>query len=261
MSDKDFRQALSLGVDKQRILTEVLNGAGQIIHTPILPGMTGYDESIKAAEYNTVAATGILDELGWTLSEDQQFRTKTVEGDDDEEDQVEELSIKLTTIDQSASVKIVSIIKENWEAIGIKTTLDIIPKDKIKKDVIDSRKYEVLVFGELININSGPYPFWHSSQNKHPGLNLSVLANKDIDAYLEEARNAKTDQAKIEPLVNFQKKLLELNFAIFLYNPTYTYPTASKIKGLESLQFINLPADRFNNINSWYIKTKRTLTK
>jgi len=261
LSDKDFRQALSLGVDKQRILTEVLNGAGQIIHTPILPGMTGYDESIKAAEYNTVAATGILDELGWTLSEDQQFRTKTVEGDDDEEDQVEELSIKLTTIDQSASVKIVSIIKENWEAIGIKTTLDIIPKDKIKKDVIDSRKYEVLVFGELININSGPYPFWHSSQNKHPGLNLSVLANKDIDAYLEEARNAKTDQAKIEPLVNFQKKLLELNFAIFLYNPTYTYPTASKIKGLESLQFINLPADRFNNINSWYIKTKRTLTK
>jgi len=134
-----------------------------------------------------------------------------------------------------------------------------VPKDKIKKDVIDARQYEALVFGELINVNSGPYPFWHSSQNEQPGLNLSVIANKDIDEYLELARSAKTTQAKIEPLTNFQNKLLELNFAIFLYNPTYTYPTASKIKGLETLQFINLPADRFNNINSWYIKTKRVL--
>lgn len=260
LSDNDFRKALSLSVDKNRILTEVVNGDGQIIHTPILPGMIGYDESIKAEDFNTVAASALLDDLGWTKSEDNQFRTKTTKSDDDdEEDQVEELAIKLTTIDQSASVKIVSIIKENWEAIGVKTTLDIISRDKIKQDVIDSREYEALVFGELINVNSGPYPFWHSSQNEHPGLNLSVLANKDIDQYLEEAQIAKTDQAKIEPLVNFQKKLLELNLAIFLYNPTYTYPTASKIKGLENLKFINLPADRFNNINSWYIKTKRVI--
>jgi peptide/nickel transport system substrate-binding protein len=260
LSSNDFRKALALSVDKQRILTEVLNNNGQIIHTPILPGMTGYDESIKNPDFNTVGAAAILDDLGWILSEDNQFRTKTTKAtDDDEEDQVEELTIKLTTIDQSASVKIVSIIKENWEAIGIKTTLDIVPKDKIKKDVIDARQYEALVFGELINVNSGPYPFWHSSQNEQPGLNLSVIANKDIDEYLELARSAKTTQAKIEPLTNFQNKLLELNFAIFLYNPTYTYPTASKIKGLETLQFINLPADRFNNINSWYIKTKRVL--
>lgn len=260
LSDNDFRKALALSVDRNRILTEVLNGDGQIIHTPILPGMTGYDSNIKAEDFNTVAAAAILDDLGWTLEEDNQFRTKTIKAEnDDEEDAIEELNIKLTTIDQTASVKIVSIIKENWEAIGIKTTLDIVPKDKIKQDVIDSRQYEALVFGELINVNSGPYPFWHSSQNEYPGLNLSILANKDIDEYLEQARSAKTAEAKIEPLTNFQNKLLELNFAIFLYNPTYTYPIASKIKGLENLQFINLPADRFNNINSWYIKTRRVI--
>jgi len=87
------------------------------------------------------------------------------------------------------------------------------------------------------------------------------LANKDIDDYLEIIQNAKDDLSKIEPLKKFQEKLLELNFAIFLYNPTYTYPVANKIKGLESLQFINLPADRFNNITSWFIKTKRVLSK
>ncbi|PIR06154.1 MAG: hypothetical protein COV55_04735 [Candidatus Komeilibacteria bacterium CG11_big_fil_rev_8_21_14_0_20_36_20] len=255
LSDKDFRKALAISVDKQRILTEVLNDDGQIIYSPILPGLIGYEPAMTGDDYSPEEAKKILEELDWTLPAKGPFRTK---GEGDEK---QELSIKLTTIDQSENVKTISIIKENWESIGIKTELDIVSKDKIKTSIIEPRNYQALVFSEVININSSPYPFWHSSQNQHPGLNLSVLANKDIDDYLEIIQNAKDDLSKIEPLKKFQEKLLELNFAIFLYNPTYTYPVANKIKGLESLQFINLPADRFNNITSWFIKTKRVLSK
>lgn len=257
LSNSQFRNALALSVDKERILTEVLNNDGQIIHSPILPGMIGYDPEIKGEEYNPTAAARILEELKWYLPTDKQFRVKK----DSDNKESDPLSIKLTTVDQAENVKILSIIKENWEAIGIKTELEIISKDKIKQSVIEPRNYQALVFGEVINTNSGPYPFWHSSQNTSPGLNLSILANKDIDSNLELIRQAKTENDKLEPLKTFQEKLVELNFAIFLYNPTYTYPAASKLKGLENLQFINLPADRFNNINSWYIKTKRVLSK
>ncbi|RJQ35673.1 hypothetical protein C4566_00055, partial [Candidatus Parcubacteria bacterium] len=259
--ENKFRQALASSIDKQRILNEAVGGDGQIIHSPILPGMIGYDENIKAPDYDPEAAKALLEELGWKMPTTGQFRTKgEIKKEGDEEIAPPELSIKLTTIDQSENVKIVSIIQENWQAIGIKTELEIIAKEKIRKDVIETRNYQILVFGEVINANSGPYPFWHSSQNQNPGLNLSVLANKDIDDYLDVIRSAKTDEEKIEPLTNFQKKLLELNFAIFLYNPTYTYPTAKKLKGLDNLQFINLPADRFNNVNAWHVKTKRILS-
>lgn len=255
LADNSFRKALALGVDKERILTEVLGGAGQIIDSPILSGLLGYDAEIKAPEFNPEAAEAILDELGWKKSEENLFRNKP--GEDEETTQ--ELTIKITTIDQADNVKTVSILQENWQAIGIKTELDIIPKDRMKQDVIEPRNYELLLYGEVINTNSGPYPFWHSSQNVHPGLNLSVIANKDIDDYLDIINSANSDEAKIEPLKKFQEKLLELNFAIFLYNPTYTYPTSNRLKGLENLNFINLPSDRFNNISSWYIKTKRVL--
>ena len=257
LSDKDFRQALAMSVDKERILTEVLNGDGQTINTPILPGLLGYDPELRAPEYSPDLASIALEELGWEMPEEGSFRTKDAGEDEDPL----ELKIKLTTIDQSENVKIVNIIKEAWEEIGIKTDLEIVSKEKIKKDIIEPRNYEVLVFGEVININSGPYPFWHSSQNQHPGLNLSVLANKDIDKYLEEVRVANIDDDKLEPLKNFQEKLLELNFAIFLYNPTYIYPTTDKLQGLDELQFINLPADRFNNVNSWFVKTKRIFSR
>lgn len=255
LADNSIRKALAISIDKQRILTEVLNGDGEITDTPILPGMIGYDESIKGSEFNPEEAKKILDELGWKYENDNDFRSK---GEDDEK---QELSIKLTTLAQSENAKAVDIIRENWKSIGVKTEIETISKDKIKKDIIEPRNYQALLFGEVININSGLYPFWHSTQNVHPGLNLSVMANKDVDQYLETANSAKTNEEKIEPLKKFQEKLLELNFAIFLYNPTYTYPTASKLKGLDSLQFINLPADRFNNINSWYIKTKRVLSR
>ena len=92
-------------------------------------------------------------------------------------------------------------------------------------------------------------------------MDAQKRAMNDIDDYLDIIKNANQDEAKLEPLKKFQEKLLELNFAIFLYNPTYTYPTSDKLKGLENLKFINLPSDRFNDITSWYVKTKRVLSK
>lgn len=260
LNDVDFRRALALAIDKDRILNEVLNGDGQTLATPILPGTLGFDSELKAENHSPDKAKELLEKLGWHTSPDHAFRVKTNKNAK-ADDPVEELSIKLTTIDQSDNTKIISLIKEAWESIGIKTELEIISKDRIRQDVIETRNYQALVFGEVLNNASGPYPFWHSSQTKYPGLNLSIFSNKEIDRNLEIARGAGDDTAKIEALKNFQKKLLELNYSIILYNPTYTYPTASKIKGLDSLQFINAPADRFNNINTWYIKTKRVLKK
>jgi peptide/nickel transport system substrate-binding protein len=255
LTNNSFRTALALAVDKQRILNEVLYGDGQIIHSPILPGLLGYDDQLTGPTYNPDEANKILDNLKFPKADDKDWRTQ---GQDEE---IKNLVLKLTTIDQTENVKIASIIQENWQAIGIKTELNIVSKDKIKKDTLETRDYEILIFGQVVNTSSGPYPFWHSSQNDHPGLNLSVMANKDIDDYLNTINSAKNNQAKLDPLQKFQEKLLELNFAIFLYNPTYTYPTAEKLKGMEDLKFINLPADRFNNIMSWYIKTRRILSQ
>ncbi|MCB9803173.1 peptide ABC transporter substrate-binding protein [Candidatus Nomurabacteria bacterium] len=249
LKNLDFRTALALDVDKNRILSEAINNDGQVIHSPILPESFGYDSEIEDIKFNPSAAEKILDELGWKKTEGSQFRQK-----DDKT-----LSLKLTTVDQPENVKAVSIIKELWENIGIQTELQIVAKNKMRSDVIETRDYEVLVYGEIININSGPYPFWHSSQTKNPGLNLSILSNKDIDKYLEDIRQSQNDEEKEKLFKAFQNKLLELHFAIFLYNPTYTYPVGKKLQGLDNLNFVNLPADRFSNINSWYIKTKRKL--
>lgn len=249
LNDLKFRRILAMSVDKNRILNEALNNDGQVIHGPILPGALGYDENVKDLDYDLEAAKKELENLGWTLKDGQSVRQKNEQ----------DLTLKLSTIDQAENINAVNIIKEAWENLGIKVELEIIAKSRVRQDIIEPRNYQVLVYGQIINMNTGPYPFWHSSQINAPGLNLSIFNNSDIDKTLEKLRQANTDLEKADLLNTFEKKLLEQHLAIFLYNPTYTYPVAKKLKGLDDLQFINLPSDRLASISKWFIKTKRSL--
>lgn len=249
LNDLKFRRILVLATDKNKILQEALNNDGQIIQGPILPGSLGYDENIKDLDYDLETAKKELEALGWVLKEGSNIRQKNEQ----------ELTLKLTTIDQAENTKAANIIKEAWESLGIKVELDVVAKSRVRQDVIEPRNYQILLYGQIINVNAGPYPFWHSSQVEAPGLNLSIFSNSDIDKTLEKLRSSNNDLEKADYLNTFEKKLLEQHLAIFLYNPTYTYPVAKKLKGVDELKFINLPADRLASISTWFIKTKRSL--
>jgi peptide/nickel transport system substrate-binding protein len=245
LKSKNVRQALSYAVDKQKILSEVMENKGQLINGPILPGFIGYNADLKKYDFNLDQARQLLDTDGWKLTADQNSPRK--KGD-------KTLQIKLTTVDKIEYINAAKIIQANWQAIGVQADLEIIPKDRIKKDVIDTRNYNALLFGEIIK--NDPYPFWHSSQTQSPGTNLAVWSNRDVDKYLEEARSTSDLKIKDEKLKDFQATLVEEAPAIFLYNPVHLYPVDNKIKGINTLS-IYTPSDRFQNITDWYIKSSR----
>jgi len=66
-NNTDFRRALAHLVDKDRIVTEVLDGYGVRIDTPIpRPSLeTYYNPAARIYEYNTTKAAGILDAAGF----------------------------------------------------------------------------------------------------------------------------------------------------------------------------------------------------
>lgn len=244
LKDKALRQALSFGIDRQRILNESLHQEGELIDGPILPGYLGYTDELTTYTFDPATANELLDKTGWVKKEGAQYRTKNDA----------ELSVALATVANPEYEQVVEVIKQNWEALGVKTTLEIIPKDRIKSSVIDPRNYEALLFGQIIK--SDPFPFWHSSQITSPGVNLSVWGHKGIDDLLEQARTITDEEQRAIKYVEFQKILTENAPAIFLYNPIHIYPVTDKIKDINT-EHITAPADRFNNITNWYIKTQR----
>ncbi|MFA5022023.1 MAG: ABC transporter substrate-binding protein [Patescibacteria group bacterium] len=164
------------------------------------------------------------------------------------------LALTITTVNQSENTKAAKLIQDFWRQIGIKVDLEIIDSNKISREIIKPRSYEVLLFGIIVGSSSDPYPFWHSSQAQDPGLNLALFSNRNADLQLEEAKKT-TDQEKQKVAYQkFQDIITAEIPAIFLYKPTYTYVADKKIKGINSNR-ITLPADRLNDSTKWYIKT------
>ena len=289
LKEKNIRTALAKAIDKNQILKEALQLEGAIIDGPILP-VTLDAENQSKVNFNAEEASKLLDEAGWqkisaddygqflkeqkekqatsTVSlenQNQSTATPQIEGEDEEAKTSQEifrkksdkiLEITLTTVNQPEYTKAAELIKKFWEDIGLKVNLQIVEGGKIKREIIKPRNYQALLFGINVGSDSDPYPFWHSSQADDPGLNLAQLANREADKLMEEAKKTDDEQKKIEFYQNFYNLLSTELPAIFLYNPTYTYVADKKIKGITADRIVT-PADRFNSLSDWYIKTKR----
>lgn len=245
LKDKSLRQALAYAIDKEKILTEILGNEGFVASGPIPRGFTGYNAEIKKYNFIPQTAGENLDKLGWKVDATSTMRTKGEAT----------LEITLAAPDIKEYINVAERVKESWEAVGVKTNLQIEPASQIVQTIIKPRAYDILIYGEIISAGMDMYPFWHSSQADDPGLNLSGFKNREADTYLEKARASKNKEDKEKNLISFQNILAEEMPAIFLYHPIYTYPVAEKVRGI-NIQRINTPSDRFYDISNWYIKEK-----
>lgn len=246
LAKDEVRQALIYGVDRERIIQDVLQGDGEVIYTPILPGYVGYNPEVEKYAFDIERGKQILEEAGWKMPEGETYRYK--------DDKLLEFTI--STVEQTEYLQTLDILRENWAAMGIKVNINTYSVEDIQNQVIKPRAYEALLFGEIVGNDPDPYPFWHSSQMTSPGLALAIFYQKDVDNLIETARKTTDPEQRRLKYLNFQNILASELPAIFLFNPKYIYAVNKKIQGINS-QYISMPSDRFAGIENWYIKTKR----
>jgi peptide/nickel transport system substrate-binding protein len=164
------------------------------------------------------------------------------------------LQISLATVNEKAFVEISEKLKEELKNQGIELKLEFYDPNTLL-EIIKERKYDAILIGEALTKILDPFPFWHSSQTKDPGLNLCLYENKESDKILEEARKTLDEKERKEKLEKFQEILIENSPAIFLFRGDYFY-FVSKIKGIKERTILD-PSQRFLGIENWYLKEKR----
>lgn len=246
LQNPKVREALALAVDRQAIVRDVLGGQGAVVDGPILPGFIGFHAEIRAIPYDPGRANTLLDEAGWKRIDGKQFRDKNGE----------ELKFSMTTIDQPELAQVIGKIREAWAAVGVNLEVHLEETTRIQREVIRPRDYQSLLYGEIVGLDPDPYPFWHSSQQRDPGLSLAIFFSKQADKVLEQARVTTDERERTLKYIEFQNILTQEIPAIFLYSPTYTYGLGKKIQGFDE-EGIVIPADRFADVTNWYVKTKR----
>ena len=254
LKSKDIRTALALAIPKEELVTKVLGGGAIPVDSPIPSGIFGHEPEIAKTALDPEKAKSILDKAGWKDIGAGGIRQKKGAK---KNDPPVPLKITLTTSDWKDLSKSAEVIKDYWKAVGVDTEIKIMPITGLETEVIRPRKYEALLFGEILGRDPDPFAFWHSSQLKDPGLNIALYHSPKVDALLEAARKS-TDRNDIEAKYKEFKHVVVGAFpTIFLYSPTYFYAHRSNVKNVE-MNSVVLPSERFNAANTWYIKTKRS---
>lgn len=244
LGDKNVRLALNYGTNRPALIDAILSGHGLAVNSPILKELSAPHTPAKYT-FDATFAKQILENSDW----------KDANGDGLREKGPDLLALKIKTSRWPELSRTAEILKNQWEALGFKVELEIEPLTDIQQSIKD-RSYEVLVFGEVLNLDPDPYSFWHSSQKKDPGLNLALYDNKIADKILEESRQVLNPIERHKKYEDFEKILLEDTAAVFLYSPYYTYAPSKKIKG-NALEILPMPSARFDMLHQWYIETKR----
>src|SRR3989338_2384301 len=165
------------------------------------------------------------------------------------------ITLSLATNNLPQNVRVAGSLKEMWENIGIQIILNIETVGDLDEKFIRPRNYELLLYSENVGADPDPWPYWHSTQLRDPGLNLSTFSNSQADKLLLDARTNLAPAQRAAKYKQFQEIFVGDVPGIFLSRGFYIYNITADVKGLD-LSTVVTPADRFTNINEWYIKTK-----
>lgn len=255
-ANKEVRLALDTALDKKKIVQEVLGGYGTDIDGPIPPGVLEpsrerslVEKAVSPSERKKLAIE-ILENNGWELGEESGIWEKKTKKEESY------LRFSLSTSDTPELKAAAEIIAKQWQDFGADVSIKVFETGDLNQNVIRPRKYDALLFGEIISHELDLFAFWHSSQRNDPGLNIALYANITADKLLEEARVATDRNVMIDNYRKFEDEIAQDVPAVFVYSPDFIYIAAKKIKGLE-LGAVVTPSERFLNIHQWYIETDK----
>ncbi len=243
----EVRKALSLAIDRNRIVNEVLGGYATPLTGPVPPG-SGVDAFVFPEGDGVTLATEILEDEGWTRNEETGSW----------ENKKNKLSLPQITLKTSNVPELKAIaasIETDWERLGVPTDVTLYEPGDLTEIVIRPRAYEALLFGMVIGRDRDLFAFWDSGERSDPGLNIAAYANRTVDLLLKRIRGeqdpevAHADFAKVSELIASDYP------AAFTHAPDFLYAIPNSVHGVRLPQIAS-PSDRFATVATWYRNTE-----
>lgn len=251
LRDSAAREALSTALDRDVLIETALFGHGVPISGPTTFTTTAIESErgIDDTATNTPAerAIEILEANSWTRNSLGLWEKKI-------DKDLTTLSVTLRTSNTPLFESLVSSVAKHWEAIGVEVTTEQFEQTGLVQSVIRPRDFQALLFGLDMSRSYDLYPFWHSSQQDDPGLNIAQYTNVEVDDLLKTAREEQNNTQRLALLDAASSIITEEHPAVFLFQPTFTYIISPEMT-IVDMKNIGKPADRFSNISEWHTES------
>lgn len=194
--DRRVRRALTMLVNRQAILKELLFGLGTVVTNNFYVNGPDYDHSIKPYPYDPAAAVALLKAAGW---EDHN-------GDGILDKAGVPFSFEfLIPAGSKFAEQLATVLQENLKRVGIRMTIRKLEWAVFVQE-IQQHHFDACTLAWSLGWESDPYQVWDSSQAAH-GSNFVGFRNAEADQLIEKARREFDPQKRRQLYYRFQQIL------------------------------------------------------
>lgn len=222
------RQALTMSIDRNRIVRQTLNDKGTVIHGTFLSSSNGFDPSIKPWLFDPIRAKQQLEEEGWYDSKGTGIIQKNIDG--------QETPFRFTLtyyVKNLTSKATVEYIATALEAVGIKVDLNGVDIADLTK-VFEDKDFDALLMGwQLGSPPEELRQLWSSEEaDKKGSSNAFDFRNKEADDIIEKLDYEKDIAKRTALYRRFDQIIHEEQPYTFLYSPITTLLYRSWMKNI-----------------------------
>jgi peptide/nickel transport system substrate-binding protein len=214
-SQQKVRQAMTMAIDRKRIIDNNLNGMGELITGPFFKSSPSYDESIEPWEFNPRKAKALLAEEGWFDSDGDGVVDKTVDG------KLIPFRFKLTYYVKNPTSKSNSeYITTALKTIGIDAQLNGVDIADLSA-MFDDKSFDAIYLGWALGAPpEEPKQLWHSAGAKEKGSSNAVgFESPEADKIIDQLQYEYNVKLREDLYHRFHQIIYEEAPYTFLYTP------------------------------------------
>lgn len=247
LSSLALRQALSMAIDRNALIDNVLNGQGLLLDGPFLPSTWAYNPAlIPPQPYDLEGAAAKLEEAGWVLSEGGGIRQKDEAA----------LSLRVIALDLPVYRQLVDEITGNWQEVGVTVSTEWAGSMAELQSLLASQQFDVALVDVAPPRDPDQYDFW-SQEAIVRGQNYAGWNNRRASESLENARQL-WPQDERRPYYNTFLRLFNNDWpALTLYQHVTTTAAHDSLIGFEIGRMFT-PRDRYQHLEQWYVSVAET---
>lgn len=271
LADSNVRKALDMATNRAAIVKAVLYGYGAPAYGPLptnlaadmgindAPPSGSIGQSSASSTTGIASAQALLEKNGWKKNSAGIYEKKVTipaNGQTKAKTASTTLSFDIYTDDSPDLVAAANMLKSQWDTLGAQVDVQVFEQADLYQNIIRTRKYDALLFGEQIGKDLDLYAFWHSSQRNAPGLNVALYANSKVDSVLTDIRSEASSTAISADFGQLDQLIRTDVPAVFLYSPDFIYAVPKDLRGI-TLQSVVIPSDRWSSVSGWYLETEK----
>lgn len=210
LADKRVRQALAHSINMDEIIETIYSGFGRRTASPVLPSADYYNDGLNPREFDTEKAIRLMQEAGWTDSNNNGVVDKEIDGE------IVEMELSyLITANREISRNVGLLIKDNAKRAGF--NIELVAKEfTVIIGELKKKNYELSSGGRALSAT-----LWDPKQNWHSdGDNRTGFGDAQTDELIDRIRITLDKTQRDKLYKDLQAIIYDEQPEIFILVPT-----------------------------------------